>query len=108
MSPRATRFSRRSLLKTAAATFAVPTIVPASVFGANAPSNRVTLGFIGMGLHGIGWNLKGFLKFDDAQVLAVCDVMKSRRDEAQDLVNKTYGNQDCDSYADWREIIARK
>jgi predicted dehydrogenase len=34
--------------------------------------------------------------------------MKSRRDEAQQLVNKTYGNQDCDSCADWREIIARK
>jgi hypothetical protein len=108
MSPRATRFSRRSLLKTAAATFAVPTIVPASVFGANAPSNRVTMGFIGMGLHGIGWNLKGFLKFEDAQALAVCDVMKSRRDEAQDLVNKTYGNKDCDSCSDWREIIGRK
>jgi predicted dehydrogenase len=96
------------MLKAAAATFAVPAIVPASVFGSTAPSNRVTLGFIGMGLHGIGWNLKGFLKFKDAQALAVCDVMQSRRDEAQALVNQTYGNQDCDSCNDWREIIARE
>ncbi len=107
MSSRAPRFSRRSVLRGAAAVVAAPMIVPASVLGATGPSQRVTLGFIGMGLHGIGWNLKGFLKFDDAQVLAVCDVMKSRREEAQKLVNATYGNQDCGSYADWREIIAR-
>jgi predicted dehydrogenase len=95
------------MLKATAAAFAIPTFVPASVFGSNAPSNRVALGFIGMGLHGIGWNLKGFLKFKDAQAVAVCDVMKSRRDEAQALVNQTYGNQDCDSYNDWREILSR-
>ncbi len=108
MSRRATRITRRSLLKgAAAAALAAPMIVPASVFGANAPSQRVTLGFIGTGLHGTGWNLKGFLKFDDAQVLAVCDVMRSRSEDARQLVNTTYGNQDCDSYADWREILAR-
>jgi predicted dehydrogenase len=107
MSQRSAEVSRRDVLKAAAAAMAVPTFVPASVFGSHAPSNRVSLGFIGMGLHGIGWNLKGFLKFKDAQALAVCDVMKSRRDEARALVNKTYGNQDCDSYNDWREILAR-
>jgi myo-inositol 2-dehydrogenase / D-chiro-inositol 1-dehydrogenase len=101
------RFSRRSMLKTAAAAFAAPAIVPGSVFGANAPSQRVTLGFIGMGLHGTGWNLRGFLKFDDAQVLAVCDVMKSRCESACQAVNKKYGNQDCDMHSDWRDVIAR-
>ncbi len=108
MNSRAPRFSRRTILKGAVAAAATPSIVPASVLGANAPSNRVSLGFIGMGLHGIGWNLKGFLKFDDAQVVAVCDVMKSRSAEAVALVNKTYGNQDCASHADWRDVLARK
>ncbi len=107
MNSRATQFSRRSLLKGAAAALVMPTIVPASVFGANAPSERVTMGFIGTGLHGTGWNLKGFLKFDDAKVLAVCDVMKSRSENAMEMVNKAYGNQDCDSCADWRDVIAR-
>ncbi len=107
MRSRSTRVTRRSVLKGAAAILAAPTIVPASVFGAGAPSNRVTLGFIGMGLHGIGWNLNGFLKFEDAQVLAVCDVMKSRRDEALQEVSKAGGNTNCDSYADWRDVIAR-
>ena len=46
------RITRRQLLKSmgtvgVAATF--PTIIPASVFGADAPSNRVTLGVIGAG-----------------------------------------------------------
>ena len=71
------RVSRRQLLKSAAA-ISLPTIVPASVFGRDAPSNRITLGFIGVGNHGLGWNLRGFLKFKDAQAVAVCDVVKSR------------------------------
>ena len=107
MTSRTTRFTRRSILKGAAAALATPTILPASVFGANAPSRRVTLGFIGMGLHGIGWNLRGFLKLDDAQVLAVCDVMKSRTENASTMVHKAYGNEDCDTYADWRDVLAR-
>ncbi len=102
------RCARRSVLKAAAATALSPMIVRASVFGAHAPSQRVTLGFIGMGLHGTDWNLKGFLKFDDAHVLAVCDVMKSRCERAQALVYQAYGNRDCDAYADWRDILARK
>ncbi len=107
MSDHSARFSRRTILKSAVAAVTLPTIVPASVLGANAPSNRIALGFIGMGLHGTGWNLKGFLKFDDAQVIAVCDVMKSRREQAVETVNKKYGNQDCASHADWRDVLAR-
>jgi predicted dehydrogenase len=107
MSGNTTRISRRSFLGSTAAAALAPSIVPASLFGANRPSERVSLGFIGMGLHGIGRNLKGFLALDDAQVVAVCDVMKSRRDDARELVNRQYGNQDCASYADWREVISR-
>ncbi len=101
------QISRRKVLKQAAAAAVVPTIIPAGVFGANRPSERVTLGLIGTGLHGTGWNLAGFLRCDDAQIVAVCDVMKSRRERARDLVNKAYGNQDCAVYADWRDVIAR-
>ena len=46
------RLTRRDLLKTsalAAAVFSFPTIVPSTVFGQNAPSNRINLAAIGCG-----------------------------------------------------------
>ena len=46
--------SRRSFLGHAATAIAAPAILPASVFGQNAPSKQVTMGFIGMGNRGIG------------------------------------------------------
>lgn len=107
--------SRRSFLGKAAlgTTIAVaaPYVLPGSslgLSGAVAPSERITLGCIGLGIHGMGWNLRdGFLKFKDAQVLAVCDVVDSRRKAGRDLVNSRYQNQDCVGYADWRDIIRR-
>lgn len=67
-------FSRRSFLKTAAAsTVGFPWVVPSSVFGKTAPSNRITLGIIGVG--GMGMvNLRGFFNQPDTQIVAVCDV----------------------------------
>jgi len=103
--------SRRELLKKsipAVSALALPTIVPASVFGNNAPSNRITLGFIGLGIHGLGWNLPRFIKYKDAQVVAVCDVVKSRSEDGTKAVNKKYGNKDCKNYSDWRDIITSK
>ena len=104
------RVDRRQFLGTAAAV-AAPYFIPGSslgLAGTVAPSNRITLGNIGLGIHGMGWNLRdGFLKFDDAQVLAVCDVVKSRSEEAREMVNQRYQNQDCVAYADWRDILAR-
>ena len=61
-------------------TAAIPTIVPSHVFGAVAPSNQITLGLIGTGIHGAGWNLDGFKRCKDARILSVCDVVKSRRE----------------------------
>ena len=43
--------SRRCFLQTAAA-LALPTIIPARVLGAEAPSNQINVGFIGTGDHG--------------------------------------------------------
>jgi len=41
---------------------------------AEAPSNRIALGFIGVGDHGTKVNLTNFLSQPDAQVVALCDV----------------------------------
>lgn len=91
-----------------AAAMACPTIVPSSVFGKDAPSNRITMGFIGVGGHGLGYNLNHFLKHKDAKVLAVCDVFKSRREKAKQYVNIKSSSKDCQTYNDFREVLARK
>ena len=87
---------------------AAPQFLASRVLGQNAPSKRVTLGFIGVGAHGLGVNLRSFLQQDDCVALAVCDVFKSRREKVRDEVNKHYGNQDCAVIADFRDVLARR
>jgi len=87
--------SRRQFTRAAATTLALPYIVPASVFGANAPSNQVTIGFIGTGDHGTQWNLDYYLKLKSARVLMVCDVDGPRMRKAKALVDAKYDNEDC-------------
>ena len=59
--------SRRDTLKGMLAAGAAPWFVPARVLGAEAPSKRITLGFIGMGSQGTQSNLRNFLAQDDAK-----------------------------------------
>lgn len=103
--------SRRKFLKTTAlATGALtcfPTIIPAAVLGLNAPSKRITLGAIGVGGQGTH-NLLGFLGHSEVQVLAVCDVDRTHRNRARQLVNLQYNGNDCATYSDFRELLARR
>jgi len=111
----------------AVAAIGIPTIVPASVFGKNAPSNRITVGVIGTGRQGFGQNLQGsgvqgsssripgLLDVPEAQVVAISDVDSWRMDKAIKTVNAHYakdapnGNfKGCSAHTDFREIIARK
>ncbi|GAJ12078.1 unnamed protein product, partial [marine sediment metagenome] len=75
--------------------------------GSVAPSERITIGFIGVGGHGRAVNLKNFLGNADAQAVAVCDVDANNCNIARDMVNKKYGNKDCATYNDFRKIIER-
>lgn len=43
----------------------------------------------------------------DVQVVAVCDVDRNHLEGARDAVNGKYGNSDCATYGDFRELIAR-
>ena len=106
--------SRRSFLRRGAAwagaAAAGPWIVPARALGGDgtaAPSNRIAIGMIGVGSHGTGVNLKGFLGQADAQVVAVCDVDATRVQAAQRMVHERYGNRDCTAHRDFREVLAR-
>ncbi len=100
---------RRQFLKTAAAGLALPAIVPASVFGADAPGNKITVGFIGVGDHGTTWNLDAYLKLkQEARVVMVCDVDGWRMRKAKAMVDADYDSDDCAMSKDFREVLARK
>ena len=81
------RTSRRQFVRTAAAGLALPYLIPSSVLGADAPSRKITIGFIGVGDHGTGWNLDRYLKLRDARVLVVCDVDGWRMRKAKALTD---------------------
>jgi len=89
----------------------MPTVVPARALGrdgATAPSETITVGFIGTGGHGIGRNLRMVLGQPDARVLVVCDVDRNRMAQAKKLVDEKYGNTDCATTIDFRDILARR
>ncbi len=97
--------SRRSLLKTILAASVAPAFVQSRA-NASAPSERITLGFIGVGNQGTRRNLGSFLRERDAQAVSVCDVFASRRERARQLVDKAYSTKGCKSVNDFREILA--
>jgi predicted dehydrogenase len=89
---------------------AFPTIVKASALGrgqAVPPSDRIVMAGIGFGMQGPG-NMKNFLGKDEVQWVAVCDIDAKHLSEAQNTVNQRYGNTDCATYKDYRELFARK
>jgi predicted dehydrogenase len=89
---------------------AFPSLVPASALGRAgtvAPSERIVMAAIGLGPQGTG-DMGNFLAQQDAQVVAVCDVKTDQLEQARQIVNKRYGNQDCAVSGDFREVIARK
>jgi predicted dehydrogenase len=51
--------------------------------------------------------MRGFLSRDGVRVVAVCDVDTVHRNRARDIVNEKYGNKDCSTYNDFRELLAR-
>ncbi|MCY2991965.1 MAG: Gfo/Idh/MocA family oxidoreductase [Planctomycetota bacterium] len=109
--------SRRNFLQrttaAAAATMAVPLILPSRLFGAAAPSKRVALGHIGVGGQG-GGLLGGFLGLPQAQSVATCDPFKDRAEGAARRVEQQYAAataqgtyKGCKAYQDFRELLAR-
>jgi hypothetical protein len=69
---------------------ALPSIVPASVFGKHAPSNRINIGAIGTGRISRIHDLPGVWKYDQARLIAVCDLDANRVEAAAALINDYY------------------
>ncbi len=108
-----TALTRRQFLTrgaVAVGAFAIPLYVPASALGrdgAVAPSERIVMGGIGMGGRGSS-DLNWMINEPDVQWVAVCDVRRSPRDAARNVVNSKYGNKDCAAYRDFRELLAER
>jgi predicted dehydrogenase len=112
MTTRTKGISRRDFVKSAAAAAALPLLVPHAAKA--AANDRLTLGFIGVGIQMRG-HLRYFLGQKDAMVLAVCDVDTTRRDNAKKMVEEKYGKDEksgeykgCAAYIDFHDLIARK
>jgi predicted dehydrogenase len=102
-------FLKLSATASAGAALSFPWIVPASALGragAAAPSERITLGVIGIGPR-CTYDLKSMLNERDVQCVAICDVQASRREAGKKLVDGHYGNDDCILYRDFRELLGR-
>jgi predicted dehydrogenase len=103
--------TRRELIQgSAGAVLAAPWFVPAAALGRDgntAPSERITLGVIGVGPR-CRYDLQAMLKHADVQCVAICDVQASRRGAGKALVDHHYGNTDCVPYRDFRELLDRK
>jgi len=112
MSEQVVHVNRRRFLKTAVqagAVLAAPQVIPGAVLGkdgAAAPSERIVLGGIGIGGRG-SYDLGCFLQEPDVRFVAVCDVKAVRREAVKRMADAKYGNQDCATYRDLRELLAR-
>src|SRR6266568_2836198 len=106
---RSSKLTRRRFLTATGLALAAPTIIPASALGrggATAPSERITMGVVGWGMQGPG-NTDAFLKLKNCQVVASCNIDKNHLEASLNTINGHYGNKDCKSYHDYREMMAR-
>ncbi|MBN1506113.1 MAG: Gfo/Idh/MocA family oxidoreductase [Sedimentisphaerales bacterium] len=117
--------TRRQFLKAAASAVAMPYVIASSALGAGGAvpaSERIGMGFIGLGGQGSGHLLGGawtyvpggYVAREDVQVLAVCDVRRERREQAQQRCNQIYAQRfnkanysSVQAYNDFREVLAR-
>jgi predicted dehydrogenase len=91
-----------------------PTIVPASVFGKQAPSNRINIGAIGTGRISRDHDLPGVWKYDHARIIAVCDLDANRAAEGKQHVEAYYTKKfgspysGVTAYADYHDLLANR
>ncbi len=109
--------TRRGFLAASASVLAAPMIVPSRVLGrtGTAPSSRITMGFIGIGIQG-EMHVRHLSRYEDVQILAVCDVYEKFREVGRGIVNEAYAARSasgapaagCEAYLDFRELLARE
>jgi len=110
------RVSRRRFLQRAAATAAAPYVLSSAALGRGgfrAPSDRITLGFIGVGNMGTG-HVSSFLGNSDVQIVAICDVDAKKRESHAKKVSEHYAEQraaakfqGCETYNEFERVLER-
>ncbi|MBS1799339.1 MAG: Gfo/Idh/MocA family oxidoreductase [Acidobacteria bacterium] len=109
--------TRRQFLKTAAGSAAVagfPTIVPSTVFGQMAPSERINVGAIGVGRISRVHDLPAIFRYDGARVIAVCDLDSNRAELGRQFVSEAYTKKlgkpydAVQVYHNYHELLANK
>ena len=109
--------SRRKFLTmtaNAGAAIGFPTIVPSTVFGQMAPSERIHIGAIGVGRISRGHDLPAIFRYDGARVVAVCDLDHTRAELGQQFVTEAYTKKLGKSYdavkvySNYHELLASK
>ncbi len=94
-------FVKNSLKASAATSMGIagfPTIVPASVIGKNAPSNKINIGAIGVGRISREHDMLETLKYDQARIMAVCDLDSKRLADGKKYVNDYYTKKTGKAY----------
>ncbi|MCL4203323.1 MAG: Gfo/Idh/MocA family oxidoreductase [Pirellulaceae bacterium] len=105
--------SRRKFLAAATAAgaaWAAPTFVPAKALGrdgAAAANDRIVVGGIGLGRRGT-YDLGCFLPESDVQFVAIADPKAGQRETIKKIVDTKYGNSDCATFADFRDLLDRQ
>ena len=109
---------RKFISKTSLGTAAMigyPSIVPASVVGKNAPSNKINIGQIGCGRIARQHDLIDTMAFNNANVMAVCDVDTNRMKDGKLLVDQFYQKKKekanykgTKMYEDYRKMLINK
>jgi len=103
---------RRNFIRSIIAGMAAPAVVPASVFGKSAPSNKINIGQIGCGRIARSHDLPETMKYDIARIVAVSDLDEKRLKEGREFVKAWYSKNkgqkqiDVKMYADYKELIA--
>jgi predicted dehydrogenase len=104
-------FLKNSLATTAGA-FVIPTIIPSSVIGKNRPSDKINIGQIGCGRIARSHNLPEILNYDNARVIAACDVDNKRIVDGKALIENYYAKKtgspnyvDVKMYDDYRKML---
>lgn len=107
--------SRRDFLKTSlgiTGLLSFPAIVPASVFGKNAPGNKINVAQIGYGRIAMSHDLPETMVSDDARVIAVADLDSNRLQQGKLYIEnwykmrkKTESFVDVKTYSDYREML---
>ncbi len=99
-------FNRRDFMKsslktgllTGAASMGFPTIVPATVMGKDAPSNKINIGAIGVGRISRDHDMRETLPLEKANIIAVCDVDRKRLADGKKYVDDYYTKKSGKAY----------